>query len=165
MTDSVCWNKGGFYLVKSLFYVIVELTKLISWLVVLSIKPIVSSCRIWRIRCTLLSRGDVRCWRISTTPEAPSWSTSISLLTSIPLPSLPSISFHHHPTVQLYWSPFCFLTLVHFAPSLPWCCRVTEWHDCNFPFIIPLLLTSSSCFALGASVKLATHVAALYFRS
>lgn len=52
--------------------------------------------RIWRIRCTLLSRGDARCWRISIKPEAPfatakhqrppSFSLFLALLPLLPSP-------------------------------------------------------------------------------
>lgn len=79
-------------------------------------------CRIWKIRCTLLSRGDARCWRISMTPEAPSrlQSTSISLFTFF-LPCLLTFtSFHDHTSVQSYFTPsFCFTALTCLLPSFP----------------------------------------------
>lgn len=77
------------------------------------------SFRIWRIRCTLLSRGDARCWRISTTPEAPLrlQSTSVSLPPSF-LASY--LCFFQRPSLgAVVLTPsFSFFTLAHFLLTL-----------------------------------------------
>lgn len=119
-------------------------------------------CRIWRTRCTLLSRGDARCWRISTTPRAsakhqlpflsPSPCSSPLLLSDLcspppPPPTPPLLSFLCALIL------FCFSELAHllaplraFPLSLPLRCRVTEWHGCN-PLAL-LILVLASCFWL-----------------
>lgn len=77
-------------------------------------KPLFFSvCRIWRIRCTLLSRRDERCWRIFTTPEHPSIRyicIELSLLSTVlPLSKETPPSFCQNSTLHLFLS----VTLVH----------------------------------------------------
>lgn len=60
--------------------------------------------RIWRIRCTLLSRDGVHCWRISTTPEAPNAAAKHQHLPPYFLPCLFTYaSFHVHLLLQSHW--------------------------------------------------------------
>lgn len=92
--------------------------------------------RIWRIRCTLLSRDGVRCWRISTTPEAPNAAAKHQHLPPNFLPCLftfASFQVHlqsHRPLPSLLFTcSFAFFCSVFPLLWLPQCCRVTECHN------------------------------------
>lgn len=122
-----------------------------------------SWCRIWRIRCTLLSRGDARCWRISMTPKATA-KHQHPFLPTLPsfLPSLLALSPQRPPAVILQCthtnaprlSPplFCFLLAVIPSSHSPLRCRVIEWHDCTPPISFsssPHVLASERHFPCG----------------
>lgn len=89
--------------------------------------------RIWRTRCTLPSRGDARCWRISTTPKASAKHQHPLTFAS----SCSHSSVHSHCFASLsllICSTPSALTPVYaffFFSSPLWRCRVTEWHECN----------------------------------
>lgn len=89
-----------------------------------------SRCRIWRIRCTSLSRGDARCWRISTTPKATA-KHQHPFLPTCPLSCLPFLPSHLSPLLLSCFSAliptppplpplFCFSELAHLLPP---CCH------------------------------------------
>lgn len=112
--------------------------------------------RIWRTRCTSQSRGDARCWRISTTPKTLAkhqhpFIPTTTTTTVWPLPPPALIPFVHslfltelayllHPPTTTTTPSMLSSSSSSSSSSLR--CRVTEWHNCKLPTFLVLLLAS-----------------------
>lgn len=112
--------------------------------------------RTWRTRCTLLSRGDARCWRISTTPKAsakhqhpffsPFPSSSSPFLPSdlCPAPSCCHSFVHSYCSAALSL-PISFPPALCFPPLTPIALHSQDGTTLNPP---PLIFSWASCFWL-----------------
>lgn len=108
--------------------------------------------RIWRIRCTLLSRSDARCWKIFTTPEVTATRQHLLPFGPFHICFLPWQFLSHADSLlfllwDLLFSPPSFVSY----PLSLWH-NAAGWQKCTIIFPFFFTFSSVSCFAFRASV-------------